>query len=210
MASTETILRETLALYKKMGIRAVTMDMVAEKLGMSKRTLYEQFPNKNDLINACLQLDMNEMKENAIKELGNSKNILEKIVSFMFFHINIIKQYSPNFLYDLNKYYLELSCEKTADFYLTMTNKIVGLIETGKKEQLFRNDINSEIAAKLVLEQFKYIHNETLFPAEKYSHTKIFEHIAITFIRGIATLKGYELIEEYYTKYKNSEQFNDN
>jgi len=206
MASTETILRETLALYKKMGIRAVTMDMVAEKLGMSKRTLYEQFPNKNDLINACLQLDMNEMKENSIKELGVSKNILEKIVSFMFFHINTIKQYSPNFLYDLNKYYPELSCEKTADFYLTMTNKIVELIETGKKEQSFRNDINSEIASRLVLEQFKYIHNESLFSPEKYSHTKIFEHIVITFIRGIATIKGYELIEEYYTKYKNNEQ----
>ncbi len=206
MASTETMLRETLALYKKMGIRAVTMDMVAEKLGMSKRTLYEQFPNKNDLINACLQLDMSEMKENAMKELSNSKNLLEKIVLFMYFHINTIKQYSPNFLYDLNKYHPELSCEKNADFYQSMTNKIIELIETGKKEQLFRNDINSEIASRLVLEQFKYIHNESLFSPEKYSHTKIFEHIVITFIRGIATIKGYELIEEYYTKYKNNEQ----
>lgn len=202
MASTETILRETLALYKKMGIRAVTMDMIAEKLGISKRTLYEQFPNKNDLLNACLQLDMNEMKEKVIKELSDSKNIIEKIVSFMFFHINTIKQYSPNFLYDLNKYYPELSCQKTADFYSTMTNKIVDLIETGKNEKLFRTDINSEISAKLVLEQSKNLKNESLFPPESYSHSEVFEHIVITFIRGIATLKGYKLIEEYYQKYK--------
>lgn len=202
MASTETILRETLALYKKMGIRAVTMDMIAEKLGISKRTLYEQFPNKNDLLNACLQLDMNEMKEKAKQELADSKNTIEKIVSFMFFHINTIKKYSPNFLYDLNKYYPELSCQKTADFYSTMINKIVDLIETGKKEKLFRTDINSEISAKLVLEQSKNINNETLFPSEKYSHAEVFEHIVITFIRGIATIKGHELIEEYYIKYK--------
>lgn len=202
MASTETILRETLALYKKMGIRAVTMDMIAEKLGISKRTLYEQFPNKNDLLNACLQLDMNEIKEKAIQELADSKNTIEKIVSFMFFHINTIKQYSPNFLYDLNKYYPELSCQKTDDFYSTMTNRIVDLIETGKKEKLIRTDINSEISAKLVLEQSKNINNETLFPIEKYSHSEVFEHIVITFIRGIATLKGYELIEKYYIKYK--------
>lgn len=203
MPSTETILRETLAMYKKMGIRAVTMDMIAEKLGISKRTLYEQFPNKNDLVDACLQLDMKEMKEKAIKELADSKNTIEKIVSFMFFHINTIKQYSPNFLYDLNKYYPELSCEKTADFYSTMTNKIIELIETGKKEELFRTDINSEISAKLILEQSKNINNESLFPIEKYSHAEIFEYIVITFIRGIATLKGYKLIEEYYKKYKN-------
>lgn len=203
MASTETILKETLALYKKMGIKAVTMDMIAEKLGISKRTLYEQFPNKNDLLKACIQLDLKEIKEKAIKELAESKNTIEKIVSFMFFHINAIKQYSLNFLYDLNKYYPEIFCEKTADFYLTMTNRIVELIENGKKEKLFRTEINSEIAAKLVLEQSKNIRNETLFPVDKYSHSEIFEHIVITFIRGIATLKGYKFIENYYKKYKN-------
>lgn len=203
MVSTETILRETLVLFKKMGIRAVTMDMIAENLGISKRTLYEQFPNKADLIDACISYDINEFKnkkDSILKSLKN-KNVIEKIFSVMFLHINTLKQYSPNFIYDLNKYY-EISIEKKASIYSTITNKIVELIENGKKEKLFRSDIDSEIAAKLVLEQFKYIQNESLFSTEKYSLTEIFEHIIITFIRGIATIKGYKLIDECYIKFK--------
>jgi len=205
VATSEYIIKETLSLFKRMGIRSVTMDMVAEQLGISKRTLYELFPNKYDLLTACLNLDMEEMREKGKNTLSKGENILEKIVAVMYFHINALKQYSPIFIHDLKKYYPEISCKNTNNVRQNIFYKIVELIEIGKKEQVFRSDINSDISAKLLMEQFKLVQDESFFPSERYPYAVVFEHIAINFIRGIATIKGLELIDIYYKKYKNNE-----
>ncbi len=202
MASTETILKETLALYKKMGIRAVTMDFVAEHLGMSKRTLYELFPNKNDLINACLSLAIEERKAKAQEIISQSEHIIETFILFMRFRINELNQVNPLFIYDLKKYHPEVSCQKTAEFNSNMESNIRKFIEMGKNQKLFREDVDSEIASKIVLEQINIIQNDQLFPYDKFPPSKLFEQVTINFIRGIATLDGLTVIDKYYEKHK--------
>lgn len=204
MATPETILKETLALYKKMGIRAVTMDLVAEHLGMSKRTLYELFPNKNDLINACLSLAIEERKAKAQEIINKSEHIIETFILFMRFHINELNQVNPLFIYDLKKYHPEISCQKTNEFNTNMQSNIAKFIEMGKTQQLFREDVDSSIASKLVLEQVNIIQNDEIFPSNLYAPSKLFEQTTINFIRGIATIKGLELIDKYYYKHKNN------
>jgi len=203
MASTETILKETLALYKKMGIRAVTMDFVAEHLGMSKRTLYELFPNKNDLINACLSLAIEERKAKAQEIISQSEHIIETFILFMRFHINELNQVNPLFIYDLKKYHPEVSCQKTAEFNSNMESNIRKFIEMGKNQKLFREDVDSLIHAKLIYEQVNILQNTDIFPPDQYSPSKIFEQATYTFIRGIATEKGLVIIDKYYEKHKN-------
>ncbi|GAB4446279.1 MAG: TetR/AcrR family transcriptional regulator [Bacteroidales bacterium] len=204
MATTETIIKETLALYKKMGIRAVTMDFVAEHLGMSKRTLYELFPNKNDLIEACINLALKERKEKAQEIICKSEHIIETFILFMRFHINELNQVNPLFIYDLKKYHPEVSCQKTAEFNSNMESNIQKFIEMGKNQKLFREDVDSEIASKIVLGQVNIIQNDELFPYDKYAPSKLFEQTTINFIRGIATLKGLKIIDKYYYKHKSN------
>jgi AcrR family transcriptional regulator len=98
MASTEYIIQQTLSLFKKMGIRSITMDLIAEHLGMSKRTLYELFPNKDDLVKACLTNALNERKQRAQEIVSKSEHIIETFILFMRLHINELKQVNPLFL----------------------------------------------------------------------------------------------------------------
>lgn len=202
MATTDFIIQETLTLFKKMGFRGVTMDYIAEHLGMSKRTLYELFPNKNDLIEACLNLALKERKEKAQEIINSSEHIIETFILFMRFHINELNQVNPLFLHDLKKYHPEISCQKTEEFKLNMESNISKFIEMGKNQQLFREDVDSEIASKIVLEQVNIIQNDELFPYDKYSPSRLFEQVTINFIRGIATLEGLAVIDKYYEKHK--------
>ncbi|NSW45125.1 MAG: TetR/AcrR family transcriptional regulator [Bacteroidales bacterium] len=203
MASTDYIIQQTLSLFKKMGIRSVTMDLIAEHLGMSKRTLYELFPNKDDLVKACLNLALNERKQKSQEIIAKSEHIIETFILFMQMHINELKQVNPLFLYDLKKYHPEVSCQKTAEFTSTMQENISRFIEMGKEQELFRADVDSDIHAKLIYEQVNIIQNSDIFPPEKYSASKIFEQATFTFIRGISTEKGLTIIDKYYKKHKN-------
>jgi len=203
MASTEYIIQQTLSLFKKMGIRSVTMDFIAEQLGMSKRTLYELFPNKDDLVKACLTLALNERKQKAQEIISQSEHIIETFILFMQMHINELKQVNPLFLHDLKKYHPEVSCQKTAEFTSTMQENIAKFIDMGKAQNLFRSDVDSKIHAKLIYEQVNIIQNSDIFPPDQYSPSKIFEQATFTFIRGIATEKGLAIIDKYYEKHKN-------
>jgi len=205
MVSTDYIIQQTLSLFKKMGIRSVTMDLIAEHLGMSKRTLYEIFPNKDDLVKACLTLALNERKQKSQEIIAKSEHIIETFILFMQMHINELKQVNPLFLYDLKKYHPEVSCQKTAEFTNTMQENISRFIEMGKEQDLFRSDVDSDILAKLIYEQVNIIQNTDLFPPEKYTASKIFEQATYTFIRGISTEKGLAIIDKYHNKHKNNQ-----
>ncbi len=205
MASKEHIINESLQLFRKMGIRSVTMDYIAEQLGMSKRTLYELFPKKEDLLTECLNKIHEGHRQKAQEILSSGEHIIEIFILFMRYHIEDMKQYHPMFYYDLRKYYPEIACPQTEYFRTNMLTNMQKFIEEGKNQGVFRKEINSEIAAKLLIEQFKIASNEELFPHEKYSHAAVFEHISINFLRGMATYKGMEVIDKYYQKHLNYE-----
>ncbi|MBK7479815.1 MAG: hypothetical protein IPI69_08960 [Bacteroidales bacterium] len=63
------------------------------------------------------------------------------------------------------------------------------MLNKGIQEKIIRNEINVEIVAILIAEQFKMIGNQEIFPEDKFSKIEIFENISINFIRGIATEK---------------------
>lgn len=201
MVSKEHVINESLQLFRKMGIRSVTMDYIAEHLGMSKRTLYELFSKKEDLLTECLKKVHEEHRLKAQEILSTGEHIIEIFILFMRYHINDMKQYHPMFYYDLQKYYAEMACPQTEYFQTNMVTNIQKFVEDGKNQGVFRPDINSEIVAKLLIEQFKIATNENLFPREKYLPSDIFEHISINFLRGIATIQGIEIIEKYYQKH---------
>ncbi len=203
MASKEHIVNESLQLFRKMGIRSVTMDYIAEQLRISKRTLYELFPKKEDLLTECLNKIKEMHHQKAQEILSTSEHIIETFILFMRYHINDMKQFHPMFYYDLRKYYPEIACPQTEYFHNQMLINMQKFIEEGKKQGIFRQDIHSEIAAKLLIEQFKIASNEDLFPYEKYSYAAVFEHISINFLRGMATVQAIETIEKYYQKHIN-------
>ncbi|MBU3928596.1 MAG: TetR/AcrR family transcriptional regulator, partial [Bacteroidetes bacterium] len=184
-------------MFIKFGIRSITMDMIAEQLGISKRTIYENFKDKDELVYYCLEDGIVRQKAIAKELFETSENIIDAMLKIIKHNINTLKAINPLFFFDLQKYYSELCKSKIKKNDKQNLSDIIDLLNKGIKEKIFRNEINVEIVAILISEQFKMIGGSEVFSEEKFSKAEIFENISINFIRGIVTEKGLSMVEKY-------------
>lgn len=183
-------------LFLTEGIRRVTMDYIAKKLAISKRTIYEMFQDKTELVKATLEYLTRKHDEefNAIQK--DAGNVIEVIVGVLQVGVTSIKQVSPLFLDDLELHYPVL-CEETIvrrrrESMLNFEH----LITRGIDEGMFRADLNVRLVAKIFIEQMNAMNNRNVFPPDEYPAVELFETLFLNFIRGISTLEGIRKLEE--------------
>ncbi|SHI32610.1 transcriptional regulator, TetR family [Tangfeifania diversioriginum] len=192
----EKIIEEATHQYFQYGIRNVTMDGIATGLGMSKRTVYEIFKDKNELVHECLKSI--KQKHNAKNQeiVTTSTNVIETIFSFMQEGIKSMNAINPVFFRDMEKFYnstwKKLKEENEKEGFMLTTE----LLKKGIKEGLFREDINIQIVSKLFHEQINLLANEEIFPRDEFNYTDVFQNLTINFMRGISTQKGIDLIDK--------------
>ena len=184
-------------MFIKYGIRSITMDMKAEQLGISKRTIYENFTDKDELLQHCINAAMNNQRRINEEIINNTENIIEATFKFIKNSIDTLNAINPLFFFDIEKYYPELWEQKIRENDNRNLYRSIELVNKGIQEGIFRKEINGEIVAKLILEQFKMLSNQELFPHDKFSKVDVFENIVINFVRGISTKKGLLLIDKY-------------
>ncbi|MEW5845226.1 MAG: TetR/AcrR family transcriptional regulator [Bacteroidota bacterium] len=205
MAVKEQIVEGALELFKRMGIRGVTMDMLAEHLGISKRTIYENFQNKDEIVEACVLLENESMQAMVQSILNKSEHYIETYIMFMWSHINKLRNVSPLFMYDFKKNYPKTICKQAGEFDHYLKERMVEFIEKGKADNLFRAEVNPQIVASVVFEFTKLLRSG-FEPGSNslndFPLAEVFEHMAVNFIRGLATSKGIELVDYYYEKHK--------
>lgn len=176
-------------LFSKYGISSVTMDMIAKECGISKRTLYEQFPDKKSLVGASLLLSNDAMERLIDDHLAHSDNVME---SFIYVHsivLESISKISDAFFIDLRRLYPGV-CGILSELKERQQQRIRSLIERGKREKVIREDVNAEIISSISVMQ------DTMKSEEgKYSHAEVYSALFIIFLRGIATEKGIKIIE---------------
>ena len=178
------------------GTRSVTMDGIAAALGMSKRTVYENFKDKTDLVHTCIKAIISQHEERNQEIISAKVNVIETIFSFIQEGIKAMSSINPVFFYDMKKYYpdkwkdIQKNNERTA---LKLTNE---LLNKGIIEGIFRNDINIPIVSKLFHEQMNLLADGNIFPHNEFDHADLFQNLVINFMRGICTSKGITLINK--------------
>ncbi len=195
MEQRERILEEATEQFFRYGIRNVTMDEIAAALGISKRTVYEIFKDKTELVVSCLQelSRKQELKNDEI--ISVTGNVIETIFLFMQEGIKVMNSINHVFFSDLKKYYPKIAKtihEKNIQNSYNLTYK---LLYKGLNEGLFRKDINIPIVSRLFHEQMNMISDEKIFPRDEFNHTEVFQSLVINFMRGISTSQGIEMID---------------
>jgi len=192
----EKIIEEATHQYFQYGIRNVTMDGIATGLGLSKRTVYEIFKDKNELVHECLKSIKQKHNAKNQKIVTTSTNVIETIFSFMQEGIKSMNAINPVFFRDMEKFYnstwKKLKEENEKEGFMLTTE----LLKKGIKEGLFREDINIQIVSKLFHEQINLLANEEIFPRDEFNYTDVFQNLTINFMRGISTQKGIDLIDK--------------
>ena len=184
-------------LFRQYGIRSVTMDEIASQLGMSKKTIYQYYDDKNKLVDAVTREEIGFSQERCQSDAAAAENAIDEIFRVMEFIEVMFRNMNPKMLHDLEKYHPH--CYKK---FLDHKNKFIfeiirQNIERGIAEGLYRPEINVEIMTRYRLETMMIAFNTNLFSPSHFSLLAVEQEILEHFLYGLATLKGYKLILKY-------------
>ncbi len=193
----EKILFSATQLFFRIGIKSITMDDVARDLGISKKTLYIYVDNKKDLLRQVIELQTQKEIEAAELIHQKAENAIDEVLGYATYGVEMIKQFSPTVLYDLQKFYPELwkHCDQLQNKHHYTVHKLN--IERGIREGLYRNDIHPEVIAKLFVYKFMCIVDENLFPSKSFSSISLLREHVMYHLRGVCTPKGLEVFQTY-------------
>jgi AcrR family transcriptional regulator len=198
----EKIISESIDLFMNYGVRSVTMDEIAKHLGISKKTIYQHFKDKEEIIIQSTALYFE--REHAVMdqiEYG-AENAVEHLYNLTICLRDRIKNTNTNVLFDLKKYY-QTAFEKYKLYkHDVIFNSVLKNIKRGIEEGLFRSDINPEILAYLRIGEIELSFNREYFPDDKYTLVEIHEQLFEHFTYGILSEKGFKLFETYKQKEK--------
>ena len=191
----ERIINEAGVLFARYGIRSITMDALAEEMGVSKRTIYEQFKDKDTLLLEVITYFKTRQLEAANTMITESENIVVALFGLVNEMINNMKQISPLFFQDMKKYHSHIFKQLEGKGELrdhSMTRIILSL---GLEQGIFREDYNIEIVNLTLHELFNFFSPESRLTQIGYNRGELFNNIIIPYLIGISTEKGKALIE---------------
>ncbi len=186
-------------------IRSVSMDDIAANLGMSKKTIYQYFKDKDELVEAVVDdvIDTNQCICNTDREKAD--NGVHEIFLVMDMMVEMFKTMNPSILFDMQKYHQAafMKFQKHRNEYLY--NVCRQNLERGIREELFRPEINVEIMARYRVETMLTAFNPEFQRYLKKSLLEIEEEIIIHYLFGLVTLKGYKLVLKYMEQKKKND-----
>lgn len=201
-ARTQHILEQVRKLYRRYGIKSVTMDDVARHLCISKKTLYEHFKDKEDLVGSILfhEHDLHCEVHNEI--LRRNLNAVEELLAVYNLIHTRFREYNPSMEYDIRKYYPELYISIRNIRRKNMYESFLNNMNKGKKEGLYRRELNAKIIAKLHVFRVENLYENDLFSLEELISMHVFHELFVYHLHGILSAKGLIFFKKNFKKLK--------
>ena len=190
-----TILQQVSDLYLKYGIKSVTMDDVSRELGVSKKTLYECFKDKNDLVKCFLDFHMQKIRI-VFEQEANEGNAIDHLMNINRIITKFLTDFNQSVHYDLQKYYPEIFKSLFEYKRVHMFNSVKENIIRGMKEGLYRADLKPELIAQIYVSRVEASLDVDFLRNKDYTSNELFTEMFIYHIRGIASKKGIEYFEK--------------
>lgn len=192
----QQLLEQVDKLFMRFGVKSLTMDDIARELGISKKTLYLYCSDKEDLLikSFAHHFKCEEEFQNTI--LSKKLNAIDEIFEVSKHVSEMLKTIHPSIHYDLRKYYPEawkIFSEYRKNFMLKCVSDNM---EKGKREGLYRANLNIPIVARIHISRIDIVFDGELFPANEFNFREVFFELIRYHIRGIASPKGIEYFME--------------
>ena len=197
MEPKERILIKAEELFMKFGIRSVSMDDIANNLGMSKKTLYQYYADKDELVDAVVDGHIKVIQTDCVGCRQDAKDAVHEIFITMERIMEEFNNMNPMVLFDLEKFHFNSYRRFKEHKDKFMAQIIRDNIEWGIKDELYRHDISVDIMSKFRIESMMLPFNVGVFPPGKYQLAALSEEIILHFVYGLATIKGHKLIQKY-------------
>lgn len=176
------------------GIRSVSMDDIAAQLGMSKKTIYQFFSDKDELVDAVVNDELDTSQKDCMKCLSHAQDAIEEMLLTMEQVHEQMSNMNPMVLFDLEKFHQQ-AYQKFLKHKNEFLYKVIKAnIERGIAEELYRAEINMEVLTKFRLESMMIAFNVFVFPPGKYNLADVTQEIMEHYLFGLVTLKGHKQI----------------
>jgi AcrR family transcriptional regulator len=201
MEAKERIKERAGELFSSIGIKNLTMDALALDLGISKRTIYEHFKDKDDLVIQVIEHQIITNNQVFLEIISKAGDVIEALFLIIRQEHERFRNINPVYKEDLKKYFPRINeCfyqdnEKLKEFSASYT-----LLEKGKSDGVFRSDLNIEIADNFLHELIIFLHNSERIRLMNLKEEAVLEFIILPYFRGICTRKGQELMERYFNQ----------
>ena len=190
------ILKTAMEMFSAHGIKAVKMDDIASRLGISKRTLYELYENKEVLLSECVKSHNEDMKAQMREFASTAENVMDVVLFVYQLKNQEILDMSPLFFEDIQKYpsvtsYLEQQRQDSHQDFLAFMLR-------GVNEGYFRADVNYQLFSILFEALGGYMREHRLY--QQYSSAELFNSVLLVMLRGMCTPKGVEVLDRFLKK----------
>lgn len=200
MEAKDRILLKAHDLFNRYGIRSVSMDDLAAQLGMSKKTLYQSYTDKDSLVDDVFSSVIEENRDNCCYAQDQASNALQEV--FMAFDkvMKMFSEMNPSVLFDMEKYHPK-TYKKFKEFQNGFLYKMISAnLNRGIEEGLYRENIDVDTLSRFRIYSVMLPFNSEVFPENRTKLVQIelvlFEH----FLSGIATPKGLKMIQKYFNQ----------
>lgn len=184
-------------LFRRYGIRSITMDDIAQHLSISKKTIYQFFADKNELVLEVMKREITETEKICGDYHSQATNAIEEVFMTMDYIDQVFLNLNPSLFFDMAKFHPQ-------SWAMFMEHKDKFLIETVRKnlvrgieEALYRPEIDVDVLARFRMESAYMIFNLEAFPPSKYNLGRVSHELIEHFLYGIVLPRGYKLIEKY-------------
>jgi AcrR family transcriptional regulator len=189
------LIEKCTAIFTSFGVK-VSMDEISKMLEISKRTLYEFFDSKENLIFDCINFTIKKIKMVVDAHFSeNMSNVIEKLFPMLNPKLQKMLIEDNRFLKDVRRLYRDIYCQTMEKYLESFKRHIIDIINEGVEGGVFIADINPEI----IIDVLFAIHNalaDKMEVFEKYPHKELFKNTVLCYLRGISTPKGIEMIEK--------------
>ena len=186
-------------LFIERGIKDVKMDDIAAELSISKRTIYELFNDKEQLLHEVLKFQHEQMRERGKEIIRSSSHVLEIILKLFNLHFELFKKVNNKFFSELGKY--PEICKEKQNKEKQNAKKFTAWMEMGRQQGLFREDADFEILTFILKRDLTTILEVKLQKGHtelsKYTLDELGRKLFLFYLRGISTPKGQQIIEDY-------------
>lgn len=202
----EKIIHTATDLFLKLGFKSVTMDDIANEMGISKKTIYSHFKNKTSLVKQCAFSVMRNITQGIDEISAKEQNPIDELFEIKKFVMHKLKddQHSPQF--QLEKYYPEISKQLYKTHFDKMMETTITNIEKGIAQGLYREKLDADFISRLYFMGITGLKDQELFSPQKYSSNYIADEYLEYHLRGIVTEKGLLTLRKFIKENQSDDQ----
>lgn len=191
------ILVEAHGMFMQLGFRSVSMDDIANRMGMSKKTIYQHYADKDELVVAVVQYEFETGREECMADRERAENAVQETFLALDMVVEQFRNMNLSLLHDMQKYHpraYELFVKFKDEFVYEI---IYQNIRRGQAEGIYREEVHAEIIARFRVESMLLPLHPSFRPAARYTPMQIEEAITLHYLYGLVNIKGLKLITKY-------------